>query len=128
MIATRPKQKDGSTVTQVSGHFLVSNRTDERLYLTTARLLRPKVRGEELPGLLTVRALDSSMHGTASVSGHFVPPKVTLPVSATILIRMCHDRTQARAKRTQARWITTSPCGLLAITARCVRPGPHLPA
>jgi hypothetical protein len=43
--------------------------------------------GEELPGLLTLRALDSNMHGTASVSGHFVPPKATLPASATILIR-----------------------------------------
>jgi hypothetical protein len=81
------KQEDGSIVTQVSGHFLVSNRTDERLYLTTARLLRPKIRGKELAGLLTMRALDSNMHGTASVSGHFVPPKATLPASATILIR-----------------------------------------
>ncbi len=81
------KQKDGSTVTQVSGHFLVSNRTDERLYFTTARLVRPKIRGEELPGLLTIRALDSNMHGTAGVSGYFVPPKATLPASATILFR-----------------------------------------
>jgi hypothetical protein len=81
------KQTDGSIVTQVSGHFLVTNRTNERLYLTTARLIRPKIRGEELPGLLTLRALDSNMHGTASVSGHFVPPKATLPASATILIR-----------------------------------------
>jgi hypothetical protein len=81
------KQSDNSIVTQVSGHFLVKNRTDERLYLTTARLVRPKIRGKELPGLLTMRALDSNMHGTAHVSGHFIPPKATLPISITILIR-----------------------------------------
>jgi hypothetical protein len=80
------KQSDNSIVTQVSGHFLVSNRTDERLYLTTARLVRPKIRGKELPGLLTMRAPDSNMHGTAHISGYFVPPKATWPVSMTILI------------------------------------------
>ena len=31
------KQKDGSILTQVSGHFLANNRTDERLYVMTAR-------------------------------------------------------------------------------------------
>jgi hypothetical protein len=81
------KQPDNSIVTQVSGHFLAKNRTDERLYLTTARLIRPKIRGKELPGILTMRALDSNMHGTAHVSGHFIPPKATLPISITIMIR-----------------------------------------
>lgn len=81
------RQKDGSLLTQVSGHFLIRNRTDERLYLTTARLVRPKIRGKELPGVVTMRDLDSNLHGTASVSGYFVPPKATLPASATILIR-----------------------------------------
>jgi len=81
------KQPDNSIVTHISGHFLVKNRADERLYLTKARLVRPKIRGKELPGLLLMRALDSNMHGTAHVAGHFVPPKATLPVSATILIR-----------------------------------------
>jgi hypothetical protein len=81
------KQPDNSIVTQVSGHFLVRNRMDERLYLTTARLIRPKIRGKELPGLLTTRALDSNMHGTAHVSGYFIPPKATLPISTTMLFR-----------------------------------------
>jgi hypothetical protein len=80
------RQSDNSVVTQVSRHFLAKKRTDERLYLTTARLVKPKIRGKELPGLLTMRALDSNMHGTAYVAGHFIPPKATLPISATILI------------------------------------------
>ena len=74
-------------MTQISGRFLVSNRTDDRLYLTAARLVRPKIRGEEIQVVLTVRDLDSNMHGSASVSGYFIPPKATLPASATIMIR-----------------------------------------
>jgi hypothetical protein len=53
----------------------------------TARLIRPRVKGEVLPGILTIQATSSRMHGTAYVSGSFIPPEYTLPVSATILIR-----------------------------------------
>ena len=81
------RQTDGSIVTQVSGHFMVKNRTASALHLMTARLVKPRVSGEVLPGLLTMRAVDSNMHGTAHVSGHAIPPYGTLPVSATILIR-----------------------------------------
>jgi hypothetical protein len=81
------KQVDGSFVTQVTGRFMVKNRTASPLYLMTVRLLRPRIRGEILPGLLTMQAIDSNMHGTAHVSGHFIPPQYTLPVSTTILIR-----------------------------------------
>jgi len=81
------KQADGSYVTQVSGHFMVKNRTDSPLHLMTARLVAPRIKGEILPGLLMMRAANGGMHGTAYVSGSFTPPRNTLPVSATILIR-----------------------------------------
>lgn len=81
------KQIDGSYVTQVSGHFMVKNRTSSPVHLMTARLIRPRIKGEILPGRLTMQATNSRMHGTAHVSGHSVPPQSTLPVAATILIR-----------------------------------------
>jgi hypothetical protein len=81
------KQSDNSYVTQIAGHFLFNNRTDEPLYLTTAKLISPKIHGEVLPGLLTMQSPRSNMHGTAHVSGHSIPPQATLPVSAMILIR-----------------------------------------
>ena len=81
------RQTDGSVVTQVSGHFMVKNRTASALHLMTARLVKPRLSGEVLPGLLTMRAVDSHMHGTAHVSGHAIPPHQTLPVSMTILVR-----------------------------------------
>lgn len=81
------KQTDGTVVTQVSGHFMVKNRADSPLYLMTARLVRPRIRGEVLPGLLAVRAIDDRTYGTAHTSGHCIPPHETVPVSATILIR-----------------------------------------
>jgi hypothetical protein len=81
------QQADGSLVTQVSGHFMVKNRTASALHLMTARLVKPRISGEVLPGLITMRAVDSNMHGTAHVSGHAVPPHQTLPVSMTILVR-----------------------------------------
>ena len=81
------KQSDGSFVTQVTGHFLVKNRTSENLYLVTSKLIRPKIKGEVLPGLLTMQAPDSDIHGTACVSGHFIPSGATIPVVALILIR-----------------------------------------
>jgi hypothetical protein len=81
------KQTDGSYVTQVSGHFMVKNRTSSPVHLMTARLIRPRIKGEILPGLLTMQATNSRMHGTAHVSGHSIPPRSTLPVAATILIR-----------------------------------------
>ena len=43
------KQADGSYVTQVSGHFMVKNRTDSPLHLMTARLVAPRM-GRFCPG------------------------------------------------------------------------------
>src|SRR5260370_26913790 len=81
------RQQDGSIVTQVSGHCLIKNRTSDRLYLTTARLVRPRIKGEVLPSLLTMQAVNGNIHGTAHVSGHFIPPGATLPAAFTVLIR-----------------------------------------
>jgi hypothetical protein len=81
------KQTDGSYVTQITVRCMVKNRTGEPLHLLKAKLIRPKINGEELPGLVTMQAPDSNMHGTAYVSGYNIPPGQTLPASAVILIR-----------------------------------------
>ena len=66
---------------------MVKNRTDEPLHLLNANLIRPKISGEELPGLVTMQAPDSNMHGTAYVFGYNIPAGQTLPASATIVHR-----------------------------------------
>jgi hypothetical protein len=80
-------QPDGSSVTQITGHFMVKNRTSAPLHLMKARLIRPRIKGAELPGMLSVRSVDSHMHGTAYTSGFFIPPGGTLPAAAAILYR-----------------------------------------
>ena len=52
-----------------------------------ATLILPEIVGEVLPGLLTMKSPNSRMHGTAHISGHFIPPLATLPVASTSLIR-----------------------------------------
>lgn len=81
------KQTDGSYITQIAVRCMVKNRTGEPLYLLKAKIVRPKINGEELPGLVTMQAPDSNMHGTAHVSGHNIPAGQTLPVSAMIFHR-----------------------------------------
>jgi hypothetical protein len=81
------KQTDGSYVTQITVRCMVKNRTGEPLHLLKAKLIRPKINGEELAGFVTMQAPDSKMHGTAYVSGYNIPAGHTLPASATILHR-----------------------------------------
>jgi hypothetical protein len=81
------KQPDGSYVTQISVRCMVKNRTGEPLHLLKAKLVRPKISSEELPGLVTMQAPDSNMHGTAYVAGYNIPAGQTLPASATLLHR-----------------------------------------
>lgn len=81
------KQRDNSIVTQVNVHCMIKNRSPERLHIMGARLVKPKIKGEVLPGLVVTRAPNSATYGTPHVSGHFIAPGETLPVSATILIR-----------------------------------------
>jgi hypothetical protein len=73
-------------VTQVCARLLVKNRTTIPLALVRARLLKPKIRGEILNDDVSVRAVDRNIYGDAH-SGYVVPPGVTLPASAVIMIR-----------------------------------------
>jgi hypothetical protein len=57
------KQPDGSSVTQVGVHCMVKNRSTEPLYIMKARVIKPKIRGEVLPGLVGTRAPDASIYG-----------------------------------------------------------------
>ena len=80
-------QPDGSNVTQISAQFMVKNRSAEPLHLMKARVVRPKIPGEILPGLLATRSAVGNDYGTPAVSENFIAPGHTLPVVATILIR-----------------------------------------
>jgi hypothetical protein len=81
------KQDDGTLVTQLTLRFMARNRTEEPLYLVKADVVRPKIKGEILTTLLALQAPNSPMHGTAHVSGHYVPAGATLPGSLTLLVR-----------------------------------------
>lgn len=81
------KQTDGSYVTQVAFHCMVKNRSGEPLHVMKARLLKPRIRGPVLPGLVVTRAQNANVYGTPHVSGSFIGAGHTLPVSCTILVR-----------------------------------------
>jgi hypothetical protein len=66
---------------------MAKNRTDEPLFLISAQVKRPRIKGDVITTMITVQAPNSRMHGTAAVSGHHVPPNATLPGSITLLIR-----------------------------------------
>jgi hypothetical protein len=94
------KQPDDSIVTQVAARLLVRNRTAIPLALVRARLVSPKIRGELVHDDVFVRAVDRNIYGSAADSGHVVPPGMSLPASATIMIRGVPRRklgTQVRA-------------------------------
>lgn len=80
------KQADDSIVTQVVARLLVKNRTASPLALVRARLVNPKIRGEILDNDVSVRAVDDNIYGTAC-SGYVIPPEMSLPASAVIMIR-----------------------------------------
>jgi hypothetical protein len=81
------KQTDGSLVTQISGHFMIKNRSSGKLHLMSGRLVKPKIKGEVLPGLLVTRNPGQNLYGTAHVSGNFIPAGEALPASWTYLVR-----------------------------------------
>jgi hypothetical protein len=81
------KQADGSIVTQVVASLVVKNRTAEPLGLVHVRLVKPKIRGEIVHEDVSVRAVDRNIYGTAAHSGHLIPPKMSLPASASVMIR-----------------------------------------
>jgi hypothetical protein len=82
------KQTDGSYVTNVTVQCMVKNRsTTELLHVMTARLIKPRIRGEVLPAHVSTRSLSTGMFGTPHVSGNFINTGQTLPVSCVISIR-----------------------------------------
>jgi len=81
------KQADDSIVTQVVARFVVKNRTAGPLALAHARLARPRIRGEIVHEDVSVRAVNSNIYGDAAHSGHLIPPKMSLPASASVMIR-----------------------------------------
>ena len=81
------KQADGSIVTQVVARLAIKNRTDEPLGLAHMRLLKPRIRGEIVHEDVSVRAVNRNIYGTAAHSGHLIPPKMSLPASASVMIR-----------------------------------------
>jgi hypothetical protein len=81
------KQPDGSSVTQVAVHCMVKNRSAERVYIMKARIVKPRIKGEVLPGLVATRAQNANVYGTPQVSGTYIGPGQTLPVSCTLLTR-----------------------------------------
>ena len=80
------KQADDSIVTQVATRLLVKNRTPDPLALVRSRLVSPKIRGEIVHDDVSVRSVDENIYGTAH-SGYVVPPGMSLPASALIMIR-----------------------------------------
>lgn len=81
------KQPDDSIVTQVVARFVVKNRTAEPLALAHARLIKPRIRGEIVHEDVSVRAVGHNVYGDAAHSGHFIPPKMVLPATVSVMIR-----------------------------------------
>lgn len=81
------KQADGSIVTQISAHFSVKNQGAAPLGLTNVRVINPKIRGEVITDMVTVRAQHSHMHGTAHTSDYRIAPGTALPTHALVMIR-----------------------------------------
>jgi hypothetical protein len=81
------KQADGSIVTQVVARVVVKNRTAEPLGLAHVRLIRPKIRGEIVHEDVSVRGVTRNIYGSAAHSGHLIPPKMSLPASASVMVR-----------------------------------------
>jgi hypothetical protein len=81
------KQPDGSYVTQVAVHCMVKNRSTEQVHIMKAGIIKPRIKGEVLPGLVATRAQNANVYGTPPVTGNYIGPGQTLPVSCTILIR-----------------------------------------
>lgn len=81
------KQQDGSFITQVTVRCMVKNRSSEPLQLMKARLVKPRIRGGELPCVVTMQGTRSNYHGTAFTSGYAIPPGEALPASANIMVR-----------------------------------------
>ncbi len=81
------KQPDGSLVTQISADFAVKNYGAASLGLMCARVIRPKIRGEILHDMITVREQRGHMHGTAVGSDYRIASGTVLPARVVVMIR-----------------------------------------
>lgn len=81
------KQADGSLVTQIAADFSVKNQSATPIGLMRARVIKPRIRGEVLHDMITVREQRGHMHGTAYASGYRIAPGTSLPASAMVMIR-----------------------------------------
>lgn len=81
------RQVDDSIVTQISAYFSVKNQSETPLGLTGVRIISPRIRGEVLTGMITVREQRGRMYGTAHTSGHRIAPGTSLPAHALVMIR-----------------------------------------
>lgn len=80
------KQRDGSFVTQLAINCMVKNRSEGQLYIMNARAIRPKIKGEVLPGLVMTEGQEGNF-GTPHIGGNHISGGRTLPVTCTLLIR-----------------------------------------
>ncbi len=81
------KQVDGSMVTQIAALFAVKNQSASPVGLVGARVIKPKIKGEVIQGVITVRQQHGRMHGTAQHSDYRIAPGTTLPGHAVVMIR-----------------------------------------
>ena len=95
-VATQP---DGSLVTQFELRFMAKNLTSAPLHLLKAQLIRPKIRGELIRTIMSVRHPRQNIFGSERASGHFIPPDALLPISVRIYIRGAPKQTNARMMR-----------------------------
>jgi hypothetical protein len=74
------RQKDGTVVTQLRTEFMAKNRTDKILHLLTARVIRPKIRGQLLH-VMILTGVDTNLGVDC------LPPGATVHISVVIMIR-----------------------------------------
>ena len=81
------EQADGSLVTQIVADFAVKNQSATPIGLMRARIIKPKIRGEVLSDMITVREQRGQMHGTAYTSDYRIAPETSLPARAMVMVR-----------------------------------------
>lgn len=74
-------------ITQIVADFAVKNQSSVPIGLTTTRVIKPKIKGESVMGMTTVRAQRGAMHGTAHESDHRIASGSTLPARSVVMIR-----------------------------------------
>lgn len=84
---TAAKQKDGSIVIQLSAELMVKNCSNEPVFLVSTCLKKPYIRGKIINSIISVRAVNKNIYGTANTSGYLIPAGFTLPAHVHILIQ-----------------------------------------